>query len=343
MEKNNEEDTLQEIPDDDLPLLKKLYEHHQLEAPHVYNLLQIYVEWKQKKKHNSDLRFYGLDNDWLKSGTFILLFEYSMYDLFFYTLEENYDKLHHALTKTHRINWEKRIIWFSLSSKYTSTLLRILKQIKSPRRELLYGSLWSLEKEEALKFDLECPDEVYMQELNRLHAPTVDIHWTYRSEGTEDYIGKLIEMNISYGLFLKSSDSLVCWVLLNEYGMISNLQTLPGYERKGLVRIDRDPSRPYLFTLCVLSKLDCADLRKVNFGYKSTPDHYVASLARISAGRISGIVAVVSADVVAYALAIATPFAPINFRDSLTLSTPARVQHRRFDCALVDCSHRPSA
>lgn len=72
------EDSLQDIPDVDLPLLKKLYEKHQIRAPHVYNLFQICIDWKAKKKSVSNLYFYGVNSDWLETGTFILVFEVSL-------------------------------------------------------------------------------------------------------------------------------------------------------------------------------------------------------------------------------------------------------------------------
>lgn len=72
------EDSLQDIPDTDLPLLKKLYEKYQNTAPHVFNLFQICIDWKLKKKSDGNLYFYGVDNDWLETGTFILVFEVSI-------------------------------------------------------------------------------------------------------------------------------------------------------------------------------------------------------------------------------------------------------------------------
>lgn len=69
--------------------------------------------------------------------------------------------------------------------------------------------------------------------MDKSHASLVDKHWKYRLEGSEEYLEVFIEMNSSFGVFLKSDNTLVCWVLLNHLGLISNLQTLPEYERKG--------------------------------------------------------------------------------------------------------------
>lgn len=78
-----------------------------------------------------------------------------MYDLFFYTLEEDYNKLYRALTKTKKINWNKKVIWFSLSSIHAPVLLKIVEDIRPYHNELLHGSLWSLEIEKALQFSPE--------------------------------------------------------------------------------------------------------------------------------------------------------------------------------------------
>lgn len=40
-------------------------------------------------------------------------------------------------------------------------------------------------------------------------------------------------MNNSYGVFLKSDGSLVCWMLMNHMGQLGVLQTVPVYKRKG--------------------------------------------------------------------------------------------------------------
>lgn len=79
-------DVLQEIPDEDLPALRDLYINHQDKAPHVFNLLNICIDWKKNgtraNKIQNSLTFYGTKNDWLKSGTFFVSLEVSEVFLF---------------------------------------------------------------------------------------------------------------------------------------------------------------------------------------------------------------------------------------------------------------------
>lgn len=77
MDNEVSQDILREIPDNDLLVLADLYQNFQSEAPHVYNLLKIGIGWKRKRRNPDNITFYGIDNDWLKSGTFILLMEVS--------------------------------------------------------------------------------------------------------------------------------------------------------------------------------------------------------------------------------------------------------------------------
>lgn len=73
-----DEDILQEIPDEDLPLLCELYKDRRKTAPQVYSLLMTCIAWKRKKPDSNYMTVYGLNNDWLKTGTFIMLMQVSI-------------------------------------------------------------------------------------------------------------------------------------------------------------------------------------------------------------------------------------------------------------------------
>lgn len=73
-----DKDILEDIPDEDLPLLSALYRNYQTEAPQVYSLLNTCVAWKKKQLNSHYLTLFGVNGDWLKSGTFVLLLQVSL-------------------------------------------------------------------------------------------------------------------------------------------------------------------------------------------------------------------------------------------------------------------------
>lgn len=86
-------------------------------------------------------------------------------------------------------------------------------------------------------FCCRCPDDVYIGKLNQSHLTLVNNHWPHRYEGSEGYLGALLELNNCYGIFLKSNDELVCWIMKNIMGQLATLHTLPEYRRRGYATI----------------------------------------------------------------------------------------------------------
>lgn len=78
-----------------------------------------------------------------------------------------------------------------------------------------------------------CPTDVYIKKLDQSHVDTINSVWPHRYENSEKFISLLIEMNDSFGVFLKSTDELVSWILLSIMGQLGVLQTAEGHKRKG--------------------------------------------------------------------------------------------------------------
>ncbi|KAI4466452.1 hypothetical protein MML48_3g00020025 [Holotrichia oblita] len=231
------EDILQEIPDGDLPKLSQMYKDHQKEAPHIFSLLNTCIAWKKKKPNSNYVTFFGVNSDWLESGRFILLMQYACYDLFIYTLEGNGQVLFEALTQTKKIDWTKRMVVYAVNGKYASTVFDVLDETRPSNYIPLLGWFWVIDREKALQFEIKCPDDVYIGKLNQSHLELVNSLWTHRYEGSEGYLGAFMEMNNCYGIFLKSNDKLVSWIMKNIMGQLAILQTLPEYTRKGYATI----------------------------------------------------------------------------------------------------------
>ncbi|KAK9694194.1 protein of unknown function (DUF5645) [Popillia japonica] len=229
-----DQDILQEIPFEDLKLLSKLYKNHQEEAPHVYSLLNTQISWKRKKPELEGLTFWGVQNNWLQTGTFIFLNECSCYDLFVFTLEESCKTLKEALIQTKRIDWTKKLIqWFAVLNRHVPTVLEVIKELNLPLHHCTKTRLWGIEREKALEFEFKYPNDIYIKPLSKSDVTIINDHWPHKYDGSENYLSQFIEMNTCYGIFLKSDDKLVCWVLKNHLGQLGILQTVPEYKRKG--------------------------------------------------------------------------------------------------------------
>lgn len=50
---------------------------------------------------------------------------------------------------------------------------------------------------------------------------------------SENFIKALIERNPSLGVFSKSDNELRAWITINEFNVLSNLQTVDKYQKKG--------------------------------------------------------------------------------------------------------------
>lgn len=72
-----------------------------------------------------------------------------------------------------------------------------------------------------------------MEKLNKSHVNVINLYWLHNHKGSENYLSTLIEKNDVYGIFLKSNNKLICWVLRNHFGLLCNLQTLPEYYGEG--------------------------------------------------------------------------------------------------------------
>ncbi|KAK9694192.1 FR47-like protein [Popillia japonica] len=255
---------MEEEDDEDLPKLSNLYRDHQKEAPHVFSLINTCIAWRKKKPNSNYVTFFGVKGDWLESGRFILLMQYSccdifiytlegngvlfkaltQTDIFIYTLEGNGQILFKALTQTKKIEWTKQLLIYGVNGKHISTAFDVLDERRPGNYITVINWVFVIDKEKALTFEIECPDDVYIGKLdqshlklNQSHLKLVNSHWPHRFEGSEEYLGTYVEMNNCYGIFLKSNDELVCWIMKNNMGQLSVLQTLPEYTRKGYATI----------------------------------------------------------------------------------------------------------
>ncbi|KAI4469222.1 hypothetical protein MML48_2g00003612 [Holotrichia oblita] len=195
------EDILVEISDKDLNLLADLYEKHQATAPHAYSTIRTCIEWREKKPDSNYVTVFGVQDTWLTTGTFIVLMQ-------------------------------KDVMVCGIR-RHISTVYDFVKELRTPIYVDVVTELYVIDKEDALKFEYTCPEHLYFARLKKSHAAQINDVWPHKSKNSQGYLEILIEMNNSLGLFLKSDDTLVCWVLRSPMGQMATLQTDVNHKRKG--------------------------------------------------------------------------------------------------------------
>ncbi|XP_017771660.1 PREDICTED: uncharacterized protein LOC108559041 [Nicrophorus vespilloides] len=228
-----DEDILQPISLEDLPKLRDLYKDHMPFATHVFSFFNTSMKWIKSKPEEKYMTFLAPFGDWKSDGTFIVILQSNCYDLFMFTLDNKCEKLYKALKETKKIDWNNMIQFYFVHREHCPIIYRVIKELQLPITYDTKTDLWWLPREKALKFQIDCPPEVYIGPLKPYHAPLINSIWPHRFPGSEGYLTTFIKMNGGRGLFLKSNDKLVAWVLKNQLGTLVVLQTLHDYKRKG--------------------------------------------------------------------------------------------------------------
>jgi FR47-like protein len=77
------------------------------------------------------------------------------------------------------------------------------------------------------------PDNLRLSNLRVEDVPTVIEVWPHRYPGCELYVESVLRLNYGLGLYDKSTGQLLAWVLRNEIGAVSFIQTVEAAKRKG--------------------------------------------------------------------------------------------------------------
>ncbi|XP_026465442.1 uncharacterized protein LOC113368093 [Ctenocephalides felis] len=180
----------------------------------------------EKEGKISGTKVYILDDDW-SDGTFILQ-DAELYTVI-YTLDEKCKRLREALLL---LDWSKGPRIHPYLGRFKVALNSVYEELKLP---VLYDGdmLWHwIHRDTAINFNVEHP-EAYVDQLKEFEADYINQFWPHKYEGSENWLRSLIRKNISKGVYLKSNNKLVAWVLRMDSGIITSLHTHPDYVRKG--------------------------------------------------------------------------------------------------------------
>ncbi|XP_018560923.1 uncharacterized protein LOC108903289 [Anoplophora glabripennis] len=231
-----EQDILQDIPDEDLPKLAELYDKHKNCAPYVYSTIMTGIDWRRKKKEKY-LIFMSPNGCWREDGTFFVLLKYYSFDIFIFSLDDTGKNIYEGIRKTKRLDTgdfrDRPPLLYSIHNKFYQIVVKAFKDKGISMTQEIPCHMFSIPRQEALKFETKCPPEVYIKKLDTSHAELVNSEWPHRYKDSVKFVSLLIEMNEGYGLFLKSNDEMVSWALLSMLGQLTMVQTVDCHKKKG--------------------------------------------------------------------------------------------------------------
>jgi ribosomal protein S18 acetylase RimI-like enzyme len=136
--------------------------------------------------------------------------------------------------ETNRIKYDdRRTMFFAVHEKHMSAIQQFIKDKNLVKDMDNPCFLYAIPPEQARQFTVECPPEVFVRKLEPSAAQQVSAAWPHNFPGSDSYLGKFIEANGGYGVFLKSNNEMVAWVLKHAFGHPAMLQTEEKHMKKG--------------------------------------------------------------------------------------------------------------
>lgn len=151
-------------------------------------------------------------------------------DVVFDTLDSTLNQLKLAL---HLVDSNKKRHFVCVNNEYRNTLLNIIASgnfgdlIWNDQTTMMY-----LEKENALRLEINIPDGIQVHSLLKADADKVNSIWPHASPGSEKFFAYIIEHNPNVGVY-NEKDELLAWCLFHDFGCFLALQTDPNHLRKG--------------------------------------------------------------------------------------------------------------
>lgn len=160
--------------------------------------------------------------------------------IYAFTLESPPTELVDCLRDTGRIDWQSGPLFEALSEPLVPVVEEMLakKQISCQWSDTI-DCVW-MPKEEAIAIDVRyfgcldhatvlgflinlcfrihsIPDELYFDALGECHASIINETWAYRCDTSLNYIRSILQLNGGLGLFEKSTNRILAWILINDH------------------------------------------------------------------------------------------------------------------------------
>ncbi|CAG9837086.1 unnamed protein product [Diabrotica balteata] len=209
------------MDDADLIIMADFYrDHRQL----CYASSCLHNGSRLKKAINTfPIRFISPVGAWEVNGTFFMIVE----------------TISNGLGKTQRINFEstKYIVFKDIHHSFHYLITNFIqsKGLEVETEETFH--ILRMEKDLALDFNLNVPEEVQLRSLQPDDAYEIRAYWPYFYPQTDDYFRILIQANGGYGLFSKKDGELLSWAIKTMSGTIGYVQTVDRAQKRGYATI----------------------------------------------------------------------------------------------------------
>nr|XP_023028859.1 uncharacterized protein LOC111517035 [Leptinotarsa decemlineata] len=234
MDKSNyHDDILKDVTDEELEVLKNKYKNQSM-IPSASNALH-----NAKKLREKGCCVMRVLSPGKGDGTVFISLEYGQtYQLAVLTLDETGDTVYESLTKTRRIEFERTLSFYGIHNSIYPVIERVLESKNMKVKFASPAYIYSIPKEKAMLFNIECPEDMKLGEIELRHSKKIHSGWSFKEyPQSYEFVCSLIDNNGGVGLFLKSTDELVAWVLKSALGELGLLHTSEKYRSKGFASI----------------------------------------------------------------------------------------------------------
>ncbi|XP_060805510.1 uncharacterized protein LOC106132577 [Amyelois transitella] len=194
----------------------------------------------------------------------------TFYEIVIQCPKNDTSKLAEALKATKVIDWKKTVILPFTPKHIFECVKNVLADLNLEVLRSLLSQSFYLDKDTAVFEDVSLPPGVTFDILNEHHIETLDAHWPHRYPGSSWYFELLIKSKSGYGLFLNGE--LICWMLNNEFGIITHVYTLENHRKKGysekLMKLVSNiilKENKHVFVFCVADNVSSNLYNKLGF------------------------------------------------------------------------------
>ncbi|KAG4068589.1 hypothetical protein HA402_004930 [Bradysia odoriphaga] len=229
-------DSLNIIGTEDLVYLKRLYD---VDKPfHVVTTVAIghFIQrFETKPEWTNIVKFWTLNDEWKKTGTFVMINSNDGHILFD-TLEPNpYENLRKTLNL---INYDKPMVFICFRDIFRPLVLDVIRvqnleiTFDSGTRTA-HGTLQDVD----INTEIVPPDGFYLDDLKQCHVEKINSMWPQRFSDSYKFLSNCVAQNPSTGLFNKDTNELVAWQIMLETGAAGHLFIDNKFRRKGFATI----------------------------------------------------------------------------------------------------------
>ncbi|KAF2878768.1 hypothetical protein ILUMI_27395, partial [Ignelater luminosus] len=130
-----------------------------------------------------------------------------------------------------KLKWNRKCLIYAMLIDHYPTIQKALNQINIVSQEIPC-SIWWMPIEDALHLEFQIPSNMYVARLTEQDVSVINSHWPHSYPGSDKYLKFIIGMNGGYGLYLKSTNALIAWIMRIQIGM-GTLHVMDEYKRKG--------------------------------------------------------------------------------------------------------------